>query len=379
MDRYSNRSSTGAAHRIVRSIALGTSPPCRHAIGPFGSLPAVAHLPSMPAPSSLPSPDAIPPGPSLFAKQPAAPRQRRDAPGGAASLLAAIDANARIDPSLPAADRGAWAVAFAIGAGVALIAAGYLALANHNERVGMAGQSAEGPQGTRALPMSSEPRPDRSRAMTRPPAETTAPPAAHVSPMAAEAAALAASVDTAGDAPVARLVSRPQGPAALFNPAESTTAASANSARARGPNSSANAPADSPRQSAVSPRSVTRGSPVSREVPNRKVPDAGFGPTIAIAENVRPASVRRLPPPSASTRPSDPDVELLEAMVEHLGPRSRAASTRGTTIAQLVEQCALRATRKAREACRARICEGYWGQAKACPKRGAASIRTGSR
>jgi hypothetical protein len=75
---------------------------------------------------------------------------------------------------------------------------------------------------------------------------------------------------------------------------------------------------------------------------------------------------------SAKAGNRDPDVELLNAIMKHLGDgkaaTTAAAPTRSPqTIAELVKSCR---TKDAIEElmCQRRICEGSWGKAQACPK-----------
>lgn len=74
-------------------------------------------------------------------------------------------------------------------------------------------------------------------------------------------------------------------------------------------------------------------------------------------------------PASKKTSGRDPDVELLSAIMKHLGDENgtTAAPARSAqTIAELVKSC------KGKDAieallCQRRICEGSWGKAQACP------------
>jgi hypothetical protein len=71
-----------------------------------------------------------------------------------------------------------------------------------------------------------------------------------------------------------------------------------------------------------------------------------------------------------STGP-DPDVELLSAIMKHMGKDSDGATasipTRSVqTIADLVKSCRAKDSGEALS-CQRRICEGSWGKAQACP------------
>ena len=81
---------------------------------------------------------------------------------------------------------------------------------------------------------------------------------------------------------------------------------------------------------------------------------------------------------TAKTVSRDPDVELLNAIMKHLGESKPAAkasapSRSPQTIAELVKSCR---TKDPIEAlmCQRRICEGSWGKAQACPKEQAPKV-----
>lgn len=101
----------------------------------------------------------------------------------------------------------------------------------------------------------------------------------------------------------------------------------------------------------------TKPAPIKASV--QKAPPSGEAKTVAKTTS---STVNR---PSAS----DPDVELLSAIMKHLGDErgSANASTRSSqTIAQLVKSC------QGNDPidtllCQRRICEGSWGKAQACP------------
>lgn len=68
------------------------------------------------------------------------------------------------------------------------------------------------------------------------------------------------------------------------------------------------------------------------------------------------------------TNGRDPDVDLLAALMAHLGqtdPKARA-NLDDTSIAKLVKRCESLNGDEAAQ-CQKRICDGYWGKAQACP------------
>lgn len=89
----------------------------------------------------------------------------------------------------------------------------------------------------------------------------------------------------------------------------------------------------------------------------------------ATAPTVTKTAARPTAPASKKTSGRDPDVELLSAIMKHLGDENgtTAAPARSAqTIAELVKSC------KGKDAieallCQRRICEGSWGKAQACP------------
>ena len=130
--------------------------------------------------------------------------------------------------------------------------------------------------------------------------------------------------------------------------------------------------------------------------PAQKVPAAAA----RSKDNATITTASKKPPPStkaqASTKPSqqakssatapaktgnrDPDVELLSAIMKHLGDGKGSAVEGATnrspqTIADLVKSCR---TKDSIEAllCQRRICEGSWGKAQACPKEQAPKATT---
>lgn len=89
----------------------------------------------------------------------------------------------------------------------------------------------------------------------------------------------------------------------------------------------------------------------------------------------KPLTEQRLAKKTAPTQtktppPGDPDVELLSAVMKHLGNQSRvsgAPELSSLTIAELVKSCKRKDSIEAL-LCQRRICEGSWGKAQACPK-----------
>lgn len=82
------------------------------------------------------------------------------------------------------------------------------------------------------------------------------------------------------------------------------------------------------------------------------------------------ATVKAAAPAVNRPNASDPDVELLSAIMKHLGDERGATgtSTRSSqTIAELVRSCRGNDPIEAL-LCQRRICEGSWGKAQACPQ-----------
>lgn len=86
--------------------------------------------------------------------------------------------------------------------------------------------------------------------------------------------------------------------------------------------------------------------------------------------NALPKTAKAAAPTNKASGESDPDVELLSAIMKHLGDErgAKAGTARPTqTIAELVKTC------NGKDAietllCQRRICEGSWGKAQACPQ-----------
>jgi hypothetical protein len=80
--------------------------------------------------------------------------------------------------------------------------------------------------------------------------------------------------------------------------------------------------------------------------------------------------------PKTPTGGRDPDVDLLAALMAHVGNSdakgaARNANLDDTSIAKLVKRCESMNGDEAMQ-CQKRICDGYWGKAQACPVRTAA-------
>jgi len=79
------------------------------------------------------------------------------------------------------------------------------------------------------------------------------------------------------------------------------------------------------------------------------------------------------PEAAAAAAGPDPDAELVAAIMARLETRGGSATAsrgpdRSNTIAALVRDCQALPDPADALACRRRICDGYWGQAQACPK-----------
>ncbi len=147
---------------------------------------------------------------------------------------------------------------------------------------------------------------------------------------------------------------------------------------------------------------VSQDSTTTVAEKKRVTPPAQKAPAAAARskDNATTTAARKTPPPNtktqASTKPPqqakssarapakagnrDPDVELLNAIMKHLGDGKGSAAADATnrspqTIADLVKSCR---TKDAIEAllCQRRICEGSWGKAQACPKEQAPKATT---
>lgn len=127
--------------------------------------------------------------------------------------------------------------------------------------------------------------------------------------------------------------------------------------------------------------SKSTGAPVKTATAKKPAPDKGttqIAKTSAASERKstpKPVTEQRLTKKTAPTLaktppPSDPDVELLSAVMKHLGNQSRTSAApelSALTIAELVKSCKRKDSIEAL-LCQRRICEGSWGKAQACPK-----------
>lgn len=82
------------------------------------------------------------------------------------------------------------------------------------------------------------------------------------------------------------------------------------------------------------------------------------------------AAIKAPAPAVTKSNASDPDVELLSAIMKHLGDERGATggpARSSQTIAELVKSCRGSDPIEAL-LCQRRICEGSWGKAQACPQ-----------
>lgn len=193
--------------------------------------------------------------------------------------------------------------------------------------------------------------------VTAPPAPAT--PAASISAAATPANPFntletAAVADTASGTPTTA-----QAPAA-FDMQAALDAPSPQTAA--GPQTHAKVTAENTKQAAS-------GQPAA----NKTAKTTAAPPKTKVAKTTAPAvtktAARPTAPASKKTSGRDPDVELLSAIMKHLGDENgtTAAPARSAqTIAELVKSC------KGQDAieallCQRRICAGSWGKAQACP------------
>lgn len=111
---------------------------------------------------------------------------------------------------------------------------------------------------------------------------------------------------------------------------------------------------------------------------------AGVAPKTTMAKAKPPSAGRSEPNPDSTNRVAsrtasvpakkpavrDPDVELLSAIMKHLGDENGTAAAPARseqTIADLVRSCKRNDSIEAL-LCQRRICEGSWGKAQACPQ-----------
>lgn len=160
--------------------------------------------------------------------------------------------------------------------------------------------------------------------------------------------------------PVAELQASLGGPAAVPAPPAPRPRAEQASKAATAAKKSA-----PPKTQAVPPSPGKPTTTAARKTPAPQ-PKSNAQASATAPKQTKPAATA-----SAQAGGRDPDVELLSAIMKHLGddkkPTTAAAPARSPqTIAELVKSCR---TRDAIEAlvCQRRICEGSWGKAQACP------------
>ncbi len=118
-------------------------------------------------------------------------------------------------------------------------------------------------------------------------------------------------------------------------------------------------------------------SPVAKETvkPPVKTAETKPAPPKATAQRAPPpgeakTAVRTTAPAVNRPHANDPDVELLSAIMKHLGDERGATggpARSSQTIAELVKSCRGNDPIEAL-LCQRRICEGSWGKAQACPQ-----------
>jgi hypothetical protein len=205
---------------------------------------------------------------------------------------------------------------------------------------------------------------------------------------ASSAAAASASVAAAASAPARIEVVEPVVAKVAGNdPFATLAAAPAASAPAQG------ASAPTPAASAAPATAVAAASATSPAVPA-----AVSHAATVVAKATKPSSHKATHPhaevvasqkyhtaqtssqepakPKTATGGRDPDVDLLAALMAHVGnPDAKGARTNAnlddTSIAKLVKRCESMNGDEAMQ-CQKRICDGYWGKAQACPVRTAA-------
>ncbi|RQP23755.1 hypothetical protein [Piscinibacter terrae] len=170
---------------------------------------------------------------------------------------------------------------------------------------------------------------------------------------------------TSGNDPFAALATAPN---AASTPLAAASAASSNAATPVVASASA---------SAASAPVVTAMATHQPVVPAKAVKPASHRPAHAHAEVVASqkyhtaadSTARDAKPAKTATNGRDPDVDLLAALMAHLGqPDAKGAKPNldDTSIAKLVKRCESLSGDEAAQ-CQKRICDGYWGKAQACP------------
>lgn len=255
-----------------------------------------------------------------------------------------------------------------------------------------------------------------STQLTRPPAvrpvpTAATPPVGLAAPTIAPAAAPVATESPATSTPLATTTVTTPSAGTSSDPFQSLAAA---------PVVAPTLPASSTQVNPVARLQAAMDAPAALPAPTKTRPLASQDSTTTVAEKKRVTSpaqkapavavrsqdnatttaARKTPPPTtktqASTKPPqqakssatapaktgnrDPDVELLSAIMKHLGDGKGSAAADATnrspqTIADLVKSCR---TKDSIEAllCQRRICEGSWGKAQACPKEQAPKATT---
>jgi hypothetical protein len=192
-------------------------------------------------------------------------------------------------------------------------------------------------------------------------------PSASPDPFQSLATAPGASPETPVRSPQANPVTGLQ--ASMNGPAALPTQPERRAEQASKPSVAEKKPATAPTKgvmAAATPSPSKPTTPAARKTPAPK-PKADAQASATAPQQAKASATAT---PKASSR--DPDVELLNAIMKHLGDgkaaTTAAAPTRSPqTIAELVKSCR---TKDAIEElmCQRRICEGSWGKAQACPK-----------
>lgn len=120
------------------------------------------------------------------------------------------------------------------------------------------------------------------------------------------------------------------------------------------------------------PSTRAAGPRAAEAKPTSKAPTRTVASSTPKPEKSAHATAKaRVRAPSAAT---DPDVELLSALMQHMGD-AKAKTPPARTLAQQVREC----RRTGDAACQRRVCAGVWGQEKSCPSHLAPSPGTNTR
>lgn len=122
---------------------------------------------------------------------------------------------------------------------------------------------------------------------------------------------------------------------------------------------------------------MTAMAPLQSVVPAKAAKPVSHKPAHAHAEvlasqkyHTADNAARDSRPAKTATNGRDPDVDLLAALMAHLGQSEAKGGTKpnldDTSIAKLVQRCEGLNGNEAAQ-CQKRICDGYWGKAQACP------------